>query len=672
METLAYLAEEKELLQTTNKPIIIWGTKIAGKIAYGICKKLNIMICAFGDNDERKQGMKFFDIEIVSMEEVVKRYPTAIIIIASFIYDSWKAVQQQLTARNENFVIISRTWTEYYYELFVMKRNVVNRESYLLTLEDVFSNKDIEWRFEANHEVISEYRYIVTDYEFRELFDMIYRGYKIKYLYLIVAADYLGEAFLRTVYKLQSHSSIGHVILVTEGCRIVCNSLLEKFKNYFFYIIVSDKCNEEFIEQLNVSENYYELENLSDDLFDFPVQMRNDVITEKVICDTVYSYISKEGQSREKWADEKVYIVQLFNGLANQMLMYMFGKILERESGRRVIFDNTILALDILDKDVNIHRVSKWLGIGSAEKAKSMVSETRKRNSFYYYKRAEVAEVFSLPIRLLSDYFEDDIWYLYLNKVKKEFIPKCAQPFPIGQLLLKKGMDITIMQDKQIPGDFLAVKNCFIFNTYILELPYQAKSLIQYIFNNDRNTYYMGVWTMGKVKDWLYTNRRLVKESFKFHIKYTERIYAYVEKIRSTEAVMVHIRRGDFVVCNWASDNNYFKASIQTIEKIESKDEKHYFIFSDDIDWCIENGGLLGLSDVKDRVTYVIGNEGKNSYIDMYLMTLGKILVPSYNSTFGYMALLLSENIERCADAVQYEYHRRIGINDKVEIIEVV
>ena len=99
--------------------------------------------------------------------------------------------------------------------------------------------------------------------------------------------------------------------------------------------------------------------------------------------------------------------------------------------------------------------------------------------------------------------------------------------------------------------------------------------------------------------------------------------------------------------------------------------QKHYFIFSDDIDWCKSNNAQLGLEDVRDRVTYITGNEGKNSYIDMYLMSLGKILVPSYNSTFGYLALLLSESMEKCVDAIQYEYYSKMEIYDRVEIVEI-
>jgi len=671
LKTLNDLEKEKNLLQKTDRPIVIWGTTTAGKLTYELCINLNIAVSAFGDNNRQKQGQRLFGLEIFSIEVIKQKYPNAVIIISSFIYSSANSVLQQLSAIGEDFTFISRIWFEYYYEVSVIKRQIVDKETFLITLNDIASDNNAEWRFEINHRTISEYRFMVNDHECKDLFDVLQRGYYIKYLFLIIPTGRLTSEMTELFCRIQKFSNVGHMILVTDGIGAITEYVKKQLKKYFIYIKVSLGCGKDFLTYLQREGHCYEIEELSKELFCVGSKSRDRVITEKVVCEAVHSYVDIEKQDNCIWSDKKVYIVQLFNGLANQMLMCLFGKLLEMRSDRSVIFDDTILSLDIMDKEENVSRISKWMGKFNVEEMEIIVNETRKRSGFYYHERAEVAEVFSTPIRLLSDYFDADTWHLYLEKVKSDFTSQYKQAFPLGQLLLNMGIDITIMQDSQMPANFLPVRNCFVYDTHILQFPYEEDSITRFIVTNDRNTYYMGVWTMGRIKDWLFTNRKLVRETYTFHLEYNENNSNYIKKIKSTEAVVIHIRRGDFVFFGMTIDDHYFRAAIKKIEEINTNKEKHYFVFSDDIDWCRNNSDQLGLYDVRNRVTYITGNEGKNSYIDMYLMSLGKILVPSLDSTFSYMALLLSESIEKCVDARRYEYYSRIGIDNGIEIVEV-
>jgi hypothetical protein len=413
------------------------------------------------------------------------------------------------------------------------------------------------------------------------------------------------------------------------------------------------------------------MENISNEVFQFKEELTNIPITERMVCECVCEYTQGKLKKGTLISDSKVYIVQIFNGLANQMLMCLFGKMLERESGRLVIFDDTVLSMDVIDKQSNIDRMSRWMSRLNKDEVVQFVNETIKSNSFYCFERAEVAEVFNTPIRLLSDYFEDDTWRTFLKKAKAEFSDKYRQSFPIGQMLIENGIDICLIQDNEMPKDFIGVKNNLKFNTYILELPYNKESVTGLIAQNDKNAYYMGVWTMGKIKDWLFTNRDFVKSVFQFDVVLKENNILYADKIKSTESVVIHIRRGDFIFCNLEPDNNFFKKSIVKIEETLTGKKKFYFVFSDDINWCRNNSNVLGLDIVEDRLTYIIGNEGKNSYIDMYLMSMGKILIPSYNSTFSYMAMLLSESMKKCVDVLQYRYYCREGIDDRIEIVDI-
>lgn len=131
------------------------------------------------------------------------------------------------------------------------------------------------------------------------------------------------------------------------------------------------------------------------------------------------SYVGKkreDGLKQNNLSKKPVCMVQLFNGLANQMLMYLFGRFLEQESDQVVIFDDSVLSLDIAYEEENINRIRKWNKVLSYNEVEKGVSITKEKNSFYKFCRAEVAEVFDIPIRLLSDYFDKDTWGIYLEK----------------------------------------------------------------------------------------------------------------------------------------------------------------------------------------------------------------------------------------------------------------
>ena len=48
--------------------------------------------------------------------------------------------------------------------------------------------------------------------------------------------------------------------------------------------------------------------------------------------------------------------------------------------------------------------------------------------------------------------------------------------------------------------------------------------------------------------------------------------------------------------------------------------------------------------------------------MDMYLMSLGKVSIPTPGSSFSYVAMLISETMERCVDIPQYLYNLQYGI----------
>lgn len=116
------------------------------------------------------------------------------------------------------------------------------------------------------------------------------------------------------------------------------------------------------------------------------------------------------------------------------------------------------------------------------------------------------------------------------------------------------------------------------------------------------------------------------------------------EHISSVNAVSVHLRRGDYVsnkhtnsvhgVCSL----DYYHAAIQTIT--EHVKNPVFFIFSDDIAWVKDN------LTISPNATFIDHNTGKQSYNDMYLMSLCQHHVIA-NSSFSWWGAWLGANPEK-------------------------
>ncbi len=109
--------------------------------------------------------------------------------------------------------------------------------------------------------------------------------------------------------------------------------------------------------------------------------------------------------------------------------------------------------------------------------------------------------------------------------------------------------------------------------------------------------------------------------------------------MKECDSVGLHVRRGDYND-RWlkACDLSYYTKAISFF-KNEGLDH-HFFIFSNDIDWCKQE--ILPLIG-NDRVTFVSENTGINSCWDMYLMSQCKNLIIA-NSTFSWWGAILNKN----------------------------
>lgn len=110
------------------------------------------------------------------------------------------------------------------------------------------------------------------------------------------------------------------------------------------------------------------------------------------------------------------------------------------------------------------------------------------------------------------------------------------------------------------------------------------------------------------------------------------------KEISNSESVGIHIRHGDYVA--WGIElvpEKFYRKAIAYIREHILDRELKYFVFTDDPVYAKET-----YSDM-DNLYVVEGNIGKNSYIDMQLMSLCKHNITA-NSTFSFWGAYLNSN----------------------------
>jgi len=117
-----------------------------------------------------------------------------------------------------------------------------------------------------------------------------------------------------------------------------------------------------------------------------------------------------------------------------------------------------------------------------------------------------------------------------------------------------------------------------------------------------------------------------------------------IDLIKKTNSVAIHIRRGDYQLPQYRNifgnvcTIDYYQNAIDIINK--SIDTPRFFVFSDDITWVKENIPYL------KNAYFIDFNTGKQSFMDMYLMSLCKHNIIA-NSTFSYFGAYFNRHINK-------------------------
>ena len=149
------------------------------------------------------------------------------------------------------------------------------------------------------------------------------------------------------------------------------------------------------------------------------------------------------------------------------------------------------------------------------------------------------------------------------------------------------------------------------------------------------NLYYIGYW-----QSWKYIRNidNTIKRDFRFdEKKLPESSCEILSKIRNTNSVSLHIRRGDYLgnpVYDHITTPDYYNNAIDYIKK--NVENPFFFIFTNDPEWCKVNLTL-------PNSLIVDVNSGMESYWDMFLMSQCKHNIIA-NSSFSWWGAWLNEH----------------------------
>ena len=155
---------------------------------------------------------------------------------------------------------------------------------------------------------------------------------------------------------------------------------------------------------------------------------------------------------------------------------------------------------------------------------------------------------------------------------------------------------------------------------------------------NPKNKYFVGYW---QSEYYFNSIEQIIREDFKFKPSLDEKNLSLKKRIKTSNSVSVHIRRGDYVNNPSAFKNHgvcsieYYRKSIEEIKK--QVDNPVFFFFSDDFEWVRENN--FGIQNYE----FIDWNQEGESYIDMQMMSYCKHNIIA-NSSFSWWGAWLNNN----------------------------
>ncbi len=155
------------------------------------------------------------------------------------------------------------------------------------------------------------------------------------------------------------------------------------------------------------------------------------------------------------------------------------------------------------------------------------------------------------------------------------------------------------------------------------------------------NIYLEGYWCTEK---YFIDIADIIRREFTIKTPQTGKNEELAEMISSKQSVSLHIRRGDYVLDKQTNQTHgtcgldYYYRCVESLAC--SVKEPHFFVFSDDSDWCRNN------LQFPYPLTFVSHNDMAHSYEDLRLMSQCKYNIIA-NSTFSWWAAWLNPNEDK-------------------------
>lgn len=162
----------------------------------------------------------------------------------------------------------------------------------------------------------------------------------------------------------------------------------------------------------------------------------------------------------------------------------------------------------------------------------------------------------------------------------------------------------------------------------------------KYLFEHPDYLYFEGYFQNEK---YFKESRNDILKMFSLKEALDEKNQTALNSIEAANSVSLHVRRGDYVSlesaskCHGTCSLEYYQKAIDYIAKRVKN--PHFFLFSDDIDWVVEN------LKINYPYTVVSFNQGKGA-LDLELMKHCKHNIIA-NSSFSWWGAWLNENPEK-------------------------
>lgn len=387
-------------------------------------------------------------------------------------------------------------------------------------------------------------------------------------------------------------------------------------------------------------------------------------LTEKKLIEAMGGASGLKQVETEKLDDtQEVVLIPIGAGLACQIFLYVFAVKIAQMTHRKIILDDSgnYIRNSLAGKEKFVDELMWNYHIDEKEAVKC-AEEAYKVISHFQFEGLELGYIFDLKLPLLSGYFSHDDWSAYIDW-------SCGQKFSqTPEILEKMGYSVSLIRDNvgiKYQNNLISMLYETSFINIYLNDSEDYNKMKWLLDENCHNAYLSVLATSGDIKDSLFTKGEWIQSIMRFPALEDAENKKICEEIQKCYSVIIHVRRGEKIYSDWMLDSGYYKAAISEIEKMR-RDGIKYFLFSDSMEWCRENEEELGLNIIKDRLIYVEGNSGRNSYKDLQLMAEGRIMIPSPASGFSVCAMLFGK-FAKCVDKNIFLERKEIKI---VEINE--